>query len=359
MTESPRGARDGGLAVPGRSPETVFIDIDAKDVARPAAPPGEGPVVAIGVFDGLHLGHQNLLRAGLSMARTRSLPLWALTFWPHPEEILRGLGRVPERAAERVPGFLLTTLDDKLHLLGLCGAEKVLVLRFTREAASVSPEEFVSRTLATGVGASVVVVGFNFTFGQGGRGRPALLADLGRRAGMEVAVHPAVRLGGEVVSSTGVRAALDAGDVGRAAMLLGRPYSLAGEVRSGAGRGRKLGFPTANVAIPAELARPADGVYVCAVRRGPDPFLRIPEAEAAPAVANLGTSPTFASGDAPAPRRLEVHLLAGDPPGYGEPVRVFFLKRLRPERRFPGPDELAAQIRADRAAARAFFGQSR
>lgn len=313
-----------------------------------AAPCDQNPVLAIGVFDGVHIGHHSLLEAAAGEAARAGAPLWVLTFWPHPEAVL---------GPPRRDRYLLTTLEDKVRLLKAAGAARVLVLAFDRRAAAVSAEEFVRGVLAEGVAPASVVVGFNFNFGQGGLGTPALLGDLCRSLGIAVRVHPAVRLAGDVVSSTSIRAALAAGDVDRAGLMLGRPVSLLGTVEPGAGRGRKLGFPTANISLTADVMYPATGVYICSVARGEaagDPR----GIEAQPAVANIGLSPTFsADGPAgPAAVRLEAHVLDGTAPAYGDTARVFFHRRLRPEVRFAGPAELTAQIASDREKALAFFG---
>ncbi len=340
-----------------------YVSIDPSTGGTPArAPARRGgaenprPVLAVGVFDGVHLGHRSLLRTAAAEAGRRGAPVVALTFWPHPEAVL---GRSPAAS------FLLSTLEEKVALLRQAGAERVLILRFDRQVAATSPEHFVAGLLEGGVGPQAIVVGFNFTFGRGGLGDPALLAKLGRTRGLDVIVHPAVRLEGEVVSSSGVRSALAAGAVERAGLLLGRPYSLSGPVRRGAGRGRKLGFPTANVSFPPELISPAPGVYICSVARRPGARLNPPPGETLPAVANIGWCPTFTASasaaegkrsSSPGAMSLEAHVLAGQAPDYGEEVRVFFHQRLRSEVRFPGPAELAAQIGVDRAAAAAYFG---
>ena len=315
-------------------------------------PSGTRPVLAIGVFDGVHLGHQSLLSAGLGLARRLGAPLWVLTFWPHPEEVLRRQGG----GREAPGGFLLSTLPEKVRLMRLAGAERVLVLRFTAEAAAVGPEDFFRHVLVSGVRPGALVVGFNFTFGRAGRGNPGLLGALARAEGVEMLVHPAVRVAGEPVSSSAVRGALATGDVEKAAGLLGRQYSLAGPVEKGAGRGRGLGFPTANVALPPGQAIPAPGVYFCSVLPSGEAVPRLPAGGGFPAMANLGRAPTFAESDAAAPLRLEAHVLEDPPPAYGDVVRVFFQRWLRPERRFGGRDDLVAQLRRDQAAARAYFG---
>jgi len=368
MPERLPGPDRSGRAVPG----LTFIDVAG--VASGAGPEGAAPslvladkprpVVAMGVFDGVHLGHRSLLERAFAEARGRRAPLWVLTFWPHPDTVVG-----PRSTA----GYLVTTLEDKVSLLRGMGAERVVGLRFTRQAADVPPEEFFHKTLLARLAPQVLVVGFNFSFGRGGRGDPVLLGKLARPAGVEVIVHPAVRVAGETVSSSAVRRALAAGDVEQAGLLLGRPHSLAGPVERGAGRGRTLGFPTANVDYPADAAVPAPGVYVVSVRRGLNPIPTLSKAE--PGVANIGTRPTFNPQPRPAGARgrvggdsargevdrggvrLETHLLAADsPPAYGDLVRVFFLKRLRREKRFSGPGELVRQIQKDRLRALEFFG---
>lgn len=341
------GERTGGagatiIDIDGRALETIV----AEATVGPAGEPGR-PVVAVGVFDGVHLGHRSLLQRARAEADRRQAPLWALTFWPHPETVV---GR-----RDSDVGFLLSTLEEKAGLLRAAGADRVVALDFNATAAEVDAADFFSRCLVRGLQAGGIVVGFNFTFGRGGSGGPALLEALGRSQGIPVVVHPAVRLDGEVVSSSSIREALRAGDVERAGLGLGRPYSLAGPVEPGAARGRRLGFPTANVAFPAEKAAPASGVYVCAVSRGEG--FAAGAALAQPAVANLGVSPTFAGAGAPNSPRLEAHVLDGQPPGYGEMVRVYFLKRLRAERRFDNSEELVAQIARDRVAALGYFGR--
>ncbi len=332
----------------------TFINLSEPFRLCPAGPRPEdwkGPVLAIGVFDGVHVGHRSLLRTGEDEARRRAAPFWALTFWPHPEAVL---GPAP------AGGTLLSTLQEKVDLLKQAGVSRVLVLSFDRATATVGPGDFVAKALASGIRPQTVVVGFNFSFGRGGRGTPSLLQELCRASGIDVWIHSAVRLDGEVVSSTAVRAALAAGNVERAGLLLGRPFSLAGRVERGAGRGHRIGFPTANVAVPDALACPSAGVYVCSITSSIGAALNPLLDRTLPAVANIGVCPTFAAGASGAATsaapRLEAHVLAGTPPTYGDEVRVFFHQRLRPEIRFAGPAELAAQIGVDRSKARDFFG---
>lgn len=313
----------------------------------PGVGSGSRPVLAIGVFDGVHVGHQSLLRNALQMAGGLGAPLWVLTFWPHPEDLLAGAGKDGRS--------YLATLEDKVRLLKSAGADEIVVLHFTRRTADIAPEDFVKGTLARRLAPRAVVVGFNFTFGRRGRGTPGLLRDLGTAVGIEVVVHPAVKLDGEVVSSSSVRASVQRGDLQRAGLLLGRPYSLAGPVERGAGRGRGLGFPTLNVAVPDRVIYPAGGVYACAFHDSADAVLALAPGSWRPAVANVGTAPTFTASDPDAPVKVEVHMLSGEPPSRGDPVRVSFMRRLRPETRFSGPEELRSQIARDCDEARRYF----
>jgi riboflavin kinase/FMN adenylyltransferase len=292
--------------------------------------------IAIGNFDGVHLGHQALLgQAGAGGA----LPC-ALTFEPHPARLL-----APKLAPPRI-----ATPARKLELLGECGAQVAIVQPFELDFARLPPEAFVELLCATG--ASGVVVGQDFTYGRGRAGNVATLGrSLGER-GLGLSVVPTVSVDGLTVSSTKLRELLLEGNAAAARSLLGRPFDLDGEVVRGAGRGRQIGFPTANVLSGAELL-PAAGVY--AVR------LRVwSEAEGAwgpgfAGAANLGLNPTFDAVSLPGrmPLSLEVHLLDRTLDLYGARVRVEFVQRLRSERRFAGVAELGEQLRRDVEQARA------
>ncbi len=292
---------------------------------------GVGPevrpsVVTVGVFDGVHLGHRRVVGRAAELAREEGATLVALTFEPHPEVVLRGKGPP-----------VLTPLPLKEELLRDLGVEALVVLEFSEELARVTPEEFARAVLKEALGAVAVVVGENFHFGHGARGDAALLKQLGRELGFKVDAVPLVR-GEGVVSSSLIRESLARGDVEEAARALGRPHRLSGPVERGSGRGRALGFPTANIRPPEGLAIPAPGVYaVRAWVRG----------RALGGVANLGTRPTFGGG----PLLLEVHFLEQPGELAGEVVDVEFLARIREERAFGGPEELKAQIEADKAEA--------
>jgi riboflavin kinase / FMN adenylyltransferase len=292
-----------------------------------AVPEDLGPTVAtVGMFDGVHRGHRALLDRVAAEAAARGVPAAAVTFDRHPLTVLRPGSEPP----------LLTTLDRKVELLGEAGMEIVLVLEFTRELSEVTAEAFAAEVLFDRLAARAVVVGENFRFGHKAAGDPALLAELGRPRGVEVMAVGLHADGDQVVSSTRVRAELAAGDVAAAAASLGRPYAVEGEVVVGDRRGRPLlGVPTANLAVPAGIAIPGDGVYAGHLTDRADGGAR-------PAAISVGTNPQFGTD-----RRVEAHVLDFDGDLYGHRVSVDFHHHLRDQATFPGVDELAAQIRAD------------
>jgi riboflavin kinase/FMN adenylyltransferase len=300
-----------------------------------AVPEDLGPTVAtVGMFDGVHRGHRVLLDRVAAEAAERGLPAAAVTFDRHPLSVLRPGSEPP----------LLTTLDGKVALLGQAGMAVVLVLEFSRELSQVGAEDFAAQVLFDGLAARAVVVGENFRFGHKAAGDPALLADLGRPRGIEVVPLPLHAEGGEVVSSTRVRAELAAGDVEAAAASLGRRYTIEGEVVVGDRRGGPLlGIPTANLAPIPGIALPADGVYAGHLTdQGPEGDARDDPGMARPAAISVGTNPQFGTE-----RRVEAHVLDFDGDLYGHRVAVDFAHRLRGQAVFDGPDELAAQMRAD------------
>jgi riboflavin kinase / FMN adenylyltransferase len=296
-------------------------------------PPDAAPsAIALGVFDGVHLGHRAILGTAVSRARAAGLDALACTFDRHPADVLQP-GRAPA---------IITTLEDRLALIGETGVDGVVVLEFTRELAAIEPEAFVKDILLGRLRARDIVVGFNHRFGRGARGDPRLLESLAARLGFHAHEVPPLLVDGVPVSSSEIRTALQRGDAAAAARLLGRPYAIGGSVTAGAGRGRSLGFPTANV----EPDRPllvARGVY-----RG-----RL-EAEGRrhACVVNVGVRPTFGETTL----AVEAHLLDFTGDLYGRPVRLDFLDRLRDEMRFGSVDELRAQIARDIAAARTAGG---
>ncbi|RMG19101.1 MAG: riboflavin biosynthesis protein RibF [Deltaproteobacteria bacterium] len=292
----------------------------------------QGPAVyAMGTFDGVHLGHRALFDRAIAQARERGAQPLALTFDPHPAKVL-----APELAPP-----LLCTLARRLELMEEAGLAGALVLPFTRALAELSPEAFVAEVLlpARALG---VVVGYDFTFGRRRTGTPEVLQRLGRAHGFAVEVVPPVTLpGGIVPSSSKIRELVLEGRVEAAATLLGRPFDIDGTVVRGAGRGTKIGIPTANLEVDGELL-PAAGVY--ATRAWLD------GARVWPSVTNIGTVPTFNEDEIV---RIETHLIDwGGEALYGRRMRVAFAARLRGERRFSGPDALRAQIREDIEVAR-------
>ncbi len=285
--------------------------------------------VTVGNFDGVHRGHQALVGEAVVAAREASGTAVVLTFDPHPSRVLS-----PKRALAS-----LMTVEQKAEVLGGLGVDRLAVLPFTRELSEKGAEAFAREVLADALGARRVVVGSNFRFGRARQGDVGQLEALGRTLGFSVrAVEPVWHLGGPI-SSSRVREALARGEVASARELLGRSFFVDGVVMRGEGRGRVLGIPTANLEVANETL-PGTGVYACRVR--------LADGASWPAVANLGRRPTF-GGEGPT---LEAHLLDFEGDLYGNRLRLAFVERLRDERRFPGPDALVAQIRADVAAAR-------
>lgn len=291
-------------------------------------PEARASAVALGVFDGVHLGHRAILGTAVARAGAEGLDALACTFDRHPAEILQ-----PDRAPAAI-----TTLDERLGLIAETGVAAAVVLSFTRELAAVEPEAFVKDILLSRLHARDVVVGFNHRFGRGARGDARLLESLAERLGFRAHVVPPLEVDGVPVSSTEIRAALQRGDVRRAARFLGRPYAIAGTVTAGAGRGRTLGFPTANIEADRVLLIPR-GVYLGRVTV---------DGQVRPGVVNVGVRPTFGETTL----AIEAHVLdfAGDL--YGRQLRLEFLDRLRDEMRFGSVEELRMQIGRDIAAAR-------
>jgi len=303
--------------------------------AGPDAP--RGAVIAIGNFDGVHVGHRAVIAEAQALARSLGAPLALLTFEPHPRSVF-----VPNG-----PPFRLTPFRAKTRLIGETGVDLLFTLRFDRAFAAKTAEEFVADLLVGRLGARWIVVGQDFTFGRGRAGNPALLRDMGARLGFGLSVlQPMAHDGAKAASASRIRDHLAAGRPRAAAELLGRDWEIEGRVRQGDRRGRELGFPTANLAI-GDYLHPAPGVY--AVRAG------IVERGAVAwhdGVANFGNRPTFAGTD----WRLETNLFdfAGDL--YGRHLRVAIVDFIRPDMKFTGADELVAAMHDDAAKARAILG---
>jgi riboflavin kinase / FMN adenylyltransferase len=294
--------------------------------------PGPGTAVTIGAYDGVHLVHRALLADLSARAAAAGLSTVVVTFDRHPAYVVR-----PESAPKQ-----LTSLEQKLELLAEAGIERTVVIPFDAARADESAEDFVKEVLVDQLGARLVVVGEDFHFGHGRKGNVELLRELGAEHGFEVVGVGLTGDGTEAVSSTRIRAQLAAGEVEGAARLLGRPHEVRGPVVRGDGRGGpELGFPTANLAVPADIALPADGVYAGHYRR--------PDGSVHRAAINVGRRPTFYEADG-APVLVEAYLLHFEGDLYGEPARVSFAHRLRDERRFDSVEDLVAQMRADVAA---------
>jgi len=293
--------------------------------------PGEH-ALSIGVFDGVHRGHQMLIRRMLDEARDRRLTGGVVTFHPHPITVVR-----PD-----VHVTYLESLERRVELLHAVGADFVSVLQFTSELQQVSARDF-TRLLVEEARMRLLVVGEDFRLGRGGEGTVEVLSQLGDELGFEVIAVPLLADDGDRVSSTRVREALVGGEMEMVADLLGRPFSLRGPVLHGDERGRQIGFPTLNVGVSADRWLPPNGVYVTRAHVGDREFQ---------ACTNVGTRPTF-EGDA---RRLvETHLLDFEGDLYGDVVTIDLLHRLRAEQKFNGIEELTAQIERDLQATRAWF----
>lgn len=294
-----------------------------------------GAVVSIGVFDGVHLGHQAILAANVAEAAGAGLRPTVVTFRQHPKKVL--LGRAPRT---------LTTLEHRLELFRRAGISHTLALVFDEALRDTPAERFTREVLEEKLGARAFVLGFDSKFGRGRAGGPELL----RRMGYPVTVVPKVVVGQRGVSSTVIREAVELGDLEGAARMLGRPVTVFGEVVGGRGLGRTLGFPTANLDLHHEL-HPPTGVYACRAHllaRGDGHDVE----SSWPAVANIGFRPTVA-GQRPEEPAVEVHLLDFDGDLYGRPIELEFVKRLRSEERFDGLDALREQIARDVESARA------
>jgi riboflavin kinase/FMN adenylyltransferase len=288
---------------------------------------GRGPcVMALGTFDGVHIGHQEIIRKTTDIAREQSLPSAVFLSDPHPRQVL-GMGQQYR--------LQLTPLPEKLRVLEGLGIEIAFVLHFTKKIAAVPPEMFLPRFLLP-LNPVCLVAGFDYTFGSGGKGNAILLKDQASRYGIEVHILSPVNRYGEKVSSTLLREKLQAGEMKEATELLGRPYAAQGVVVHGEGRGKSIGFPTANVDIDKGYILPRTGVYVVRVTF---PGFR------GYGVMNIGYKPTFHDRDAE--KTAEVHLFDFDGNLYHQTVRIEWLDFLREERKFSSVDELVRQIRRD------------
>lgn len=280
-------------------------------------------VLTIGSFDGVHRGHQHLIKQVIQRAREKSLLAGAVTFYPHPRAVLTPHNSPP----------CLTTLGEQIALLEKLELDVLTILPFDQQIAQTSAEDFVM-ALKTHLRLQELMVGAGFALGRNREGTLPVLKALGQKLGFSVDQVDPLLLDGEPISSTRIREHLAAGNVRQATVLLGRYPSLSGEVIAGARRGRLLGFPTANLAVRSERSVPANGVYAAYAILGEARY---------PAVANVGVRPSFDNGE----RTVETHLLDFDKDIYGVDLVVEFVERLRDERKFNNIDHLLAQIRQD------------
>ncbi len=308
--------------------------ISRDPVGDPRAP--RGAVLSIGNFDGVHLGHRHILRGARAKAEKLAAPVAVMTFHPHPVRLLR----------PHVAPRLLTNLDQKLQLLAAENVDWALVMPFTRTLAGMTAERFIRHVLVDSLGIQSVHIGSNFRFGADREGTVHLLSSLGDELGFEAHGAASVDWQGAPVSSTRIREALVKGSAGHAREMLSRPYFLDGRVCEGARLGRKLGFPTLNLRILNEIV-PATGVYVTATY--------VPSlGHVLPSVTNIGVRPTVSKDQK---ESVETYVLDIDRDMYGEEVRLFFLYRIRGERRFESVTELTEQIGHDVAQVRDWFAR--
>lgn len=293
--------------------------------------PLRNAVVTLGTFDGMHRGHQKVIRQAVLKARKWGGPSVVLTYADHPLKIL---------FPERVPP-LITPIEEKLELMEHIGVKFIVIIPFTKNFSKIPAEKFILDIVCRSLEAKEFCVGPDTTFGEGGKGNPQLLREIGRDLGFQVTVVPRVYVGKKPVSSTVVRQAIGKADFAAASRLLNRPYSVRGHVIRGEGRGRDLGFPTANVTPQNELL-PPHGVYAVWLNwRGR--FYN--------GILNWGRCPTLPKKKRNHPP-LEVHLFDFKKQLYGEPVEIFFYRKLRRERKFSSVQALTAQISKDAARAR-------
>jgi riboflavin kinase/FMN adenylyltransferase len=293
--------------------------------------PRQETVLTIGVFDGVHLGHQQLIDYLKRQALVRDYLPGVVTFRNHPLEVLSPQMRLPR----------LTSLEERTRLLQNLGIELVVPLSFTPELAQLPARDFVA-LLQKHLKMRGLVIGPDFALGRSREGDVSALHSLGKELGFWVDVVPPKIINGEVVSSTSIRQALAKGDTAKVKRLLGRPHALIGQVGHGAERGRQLGFPTANLEINSSQALPSDGVYATRANVAGHSY---------PSVTNIGIRPTFGEGE----RTVEVYIIDFEGTFYGQELRLELIEHLRAEKRFPNPEELKAQISRDVERARSIL----
>ena len=290
-------------------------------------------IITLGNFDGLHLGHQELIRKIIQRAEETASLSMVVTFRPHPLKIL---------APEKCPP-LISIYEEKIRLLEQLGIDVLVKIPFSLDFAAMEPRDFVKDILCGLLGAKEIFVGYNYRFGKGRKGDIRLLRELGEEFGFVVREIEQVSLNGEVISSTRIRQLLKNGDVGDAAKFLGRPYALCGIVVKGDGRGRGLGFPTANIASRHAII-PSNGVYAVKL------FVRDKYYNG---VVNIGMRPTFDASSL----AIEVHIFDFDEDIYGEEITVSFMRKIREEKKFGSAEALINQISADIEIAKEILSQ--
>jgi riboflavin kinase / FMN adenylyltransferase len=322
----PRGAPGFFALTELSSSKKLILAVD------PAAPPPglEGPVAAIGNFDGLHRGHMAVIERAMGLAKTLHRPSIVLTFEPHPTDYFKGANTI----------FRLTPRDVKAKILEQSGVDGMIVMTFDRALASLSADAFIAEILLRRLGISGVVAGYDFHFGAGRSGSPAFLKEAGARFGfaVEIVERVAAHVADQAASSTTTRAALEAGDAALAAKLLAHPFAIMGKVVTGQKLGRTLGFPTVNV-VPDSSCRLRHGVYAVRVVAGATTY---------DGVASYGRRPTFDNG----PAILEAFLFDFSGDLYGETIEILFVDWIRPEAKFDSAAALLAQMKQDEARAR-------
>jgi len=290
-------------------------------------------VVTIGVFDGIHRGHQSIIAEAVRLAKEREVPSVLITFVPHPSEVVRPGSHPP----------VLTSIVRRAELVEELGVDVFCALPFTLEFSRMAPDEFVHHALVERLHASGVVVGENFRFGHKAAGDVALLGRLGRSFGFTAHGIPLLAEGDRPLSATYVRSCVQAGDVVTAGQVLGRPHRVDGVVERGDQRGRVLGFPTANLRTDQWAAVPADGVYAGRVVRLDEWGRTAPGPALGAAAISVGTNPTFEVRQ----RRVEAYVLDFSGDLYGDTIGIEFVQRLRGMEKFAGVDELVQQMHAD------------
>jgi riboflavin kinase/FMN adenylyltransferase len=321
--------------MPYQSTFTGFLSMDVITDLRAFPKPLPVPIMTIGNFDGVHLGHQAIFHTLSQRAREIDGTSIVLTFDPHPLKVL---------APQHCP-LLITPTAKKLSIMRKCRLDMVVCLPFTQGLANLTPVAFVEDMLVEIMGIREIYVGYNFAFGKGRQGTIALLQDLGNRHGFRVHIVEPIAVAGRVVSSSIIRQWVQEGNVDEAAHLLGRLYSIAGTVVEGYKKGRELGFPTANVRSTYELI-PSRGVYAVVVNWRQEHYQ---------GVANIGVNPTFGRTQL----SIEIHLFNFSQQLYGETVEVSFVKKIRDEQAFPSVTDLVKQIRQDVEAAHALLAARR